>query len=127
MSAEPPQEPRRSWEPQQPYPRPPHQGPQPPPPAGGRTGFGSGLLAALVWVGVNVVLTVAIVGLPPSAEAAGTYMFGLIVPLLLAALLTWVIARRRPGGWPFWQLVLLALPFYMIFRIVVAGAGAAGP
>lgn len=124
MSAEPPQEGSRSWEPQQPYPGPPHQGPQPPPPAGGRTGFGSALLAALVWVGVNVVLTVVILGLPPSAEAAGTYMFELIVPLLLAALLTWVIARRRPGGWPFWQLVLLALPFYMVFRLVVAGAGA---
>lgn len=126
MSAEPPQEPSRSGEPQQPYPGPAHQNPQPPGPAGGRTGFGSALSAALVWVGVNVVLTLAILGLPPSARAVGVYMFGLIVPLLLAALVTWLIARRRPGGWPFWQLALLALPFYLIFRIVVAGAGTAG-
>lgn len=126
MSAEPPEEPNRSWESQQPYPGPLHQRPQPAGPTGGRSGFGSALSAALVWVGVNVVLTLAIVGLPPSPEALGAYMFGLIVPLLLGALVTWLIARRRPGGWPFWQLVLLALPFYLIFRIVVAGAGTAG-
>ncbi|MQA13423.1 MAG: hypothetical protein GEV09_04390 [Pseudonocardiaceae bacterium] len=109
----PPPEPGRSGEPQ-----------QPPSPSGGKTGFGSALLAALVWAGVNLILTIAIIGPPPSAEAAGAYTFGLLVPVLLAALITWAIARRR--DWAFWQLVLLALPFYLIIRVLLGGATAAG-
>lgn len=102
----------------------PQQDQQPSPPSGARTGFGTALLAVLVWAGVNLILTLAIIGLPPSAHAAGAYTVGLIVPMLLAALATWLIARRRVGGWPFWQLALLALPFYLVLRIVLAGAGA---
>lgn len=115
VSARPP-EPGQSGDPQQPDP-----GQQSPSPSGGKTGFGSALLAALVWAGVNLILTLAIIGLPPSAEAAGVYTVGLLVPVLLAALITWAIARRR--DWAFWKLVLLALPFYLILRVVLGGAG----
>lgn len=63
-------------------------------------------------------------GQPPSASVAGAYVGGLQIPVLLAALATWLIARRRAGGWPFWQLVLLALPFYLMIRLLAVASTA---
>ena len=80
--------------------------------------FGRALLAALVWV---VLLTVVGVALADDAESAGSVFGQLLVAGLLAALVTWLITRKRPA-WPFWKLVLLALPFFLLFRLLaVAG------
>lgn len=119
-----PYPPGQAYQGQQPYPGPAHPG-QPPRP-GRKTGFGTALLAALVWPAVNVVLTLAISGLPPSAEAAGAFIGALLIPTLLAALATWLIARRRPHGWRFPLLVLLALPFYLLVRVLAVAGSAAG-
>ncbi len=73
-----------------------------------------------------MVLTLAITGPPPSAEAAGAFIGALLIPTLLAALTTWLIARRRPHAWRFLLLVLLALPFYLLIRVLAAAGSAAG-
>ncbi len=83
-------------------------------------------MATLVWLAVNVVLTLAISGLPSSAEAAGAFAGALVSATLLAALVTWLIARRSPQGWRFPLLVLLALPFYLVVRVLAEAGGAAG-
>jgi hypothetical protein len=67
-----------------------------------------------VWAGVNIVLVLAVAGPPPSGRAAGQLVGALIIPTLLAGLAVWAIARRRP--WAFWLLVLLAAPFFWVFR-----------
>ncbi len=95
-------------------------------PSGRRTGFGIALLAALVWPAANLVVTLAIAGSPPSAGAAGAFTGALLIPTLVAALATWLIARRRPHGWRFPLLVLLALPFYLVIRVLAATGSAAG-
>jgi hypothetical protein len=61
-----------------------------------------------------------LLGPPASGYALGRVIGGTIVPVLLASLPVWLIARRRP--WVFWQLVLLALPFYGVFRLLTAVA-----
>lgn len=87
-----------------------------------RTGYGRALLASAVWAVVNLVLIVVVSGPPPSPRDAGSLTFGLLAPTLLGALVTWLIARRRVG-WPFWLVVLLALPFYAILRVFFSAAG----
>jgi hypothetical protein len=71
---------------------------------------------------VSLIVVLLTVGPPPSARAAGAFTAGLLIPTLLAALVTGLIARRvhRPHGWPFWQLVLLALPVSLFFRLLLA-------
>lgn len=86
--------------------------------------YGTALLATLVWAGVNLVLTLAFAGGPGSSRAAGQLVGSLLFPTLLAALVTWLIARRR--GWPFPALVALALPFFLLFRVVSAIGRAGG-
>lgn len=88
------------------------------------TSYGRALLATLVWAGVNVVLTLAVAGAPPSSRAAGALVGSLLVSSLLGALLTWLVARRRP--WAFLPLVALALPFFLLFRLLSALGRAAG-
>ncbi len=105
--------------------QPPYPGQQPYPP-GRRTGFGIALLAALVWAAVNLVLSLTISGPPPSAAAAGAFVGALLIPTLVAALATWLIARRRSPSWRFPLLVLLALPFYLVIRVLAAAGSAAG-
>jgi hypothetical protein len=84
-------------------------------------------LASAVWAGVNLVAALLVAGPPSSSEAAGAFVGALIIPVLLAALITWAIARRpspsRPQGWSFGMLVLLALPFYLVLRLVAAVGG----
>jgi len=120
-----PYPPGQAYPGQQPYPGPAYPGQQPHR-AGRKTGFGTALLAALVWPAVNVVLTLAITGPPPSAEATGAFIGALLIPTFLAALATWLIARRRPHGWRFPLLVLLALPFYLLIRVLAMAGSAAG-
>lgn len=50
----------------------------------------------------------------PSGYGLGNMLGRGTLTVLLGALPVWLIARRREGGWPFWQLVLLALPFYLL-------------
>jgi len=88
------------------------------------TSFGRAFLAALVWVGLLTVLGIAL-----AADDAGEagYVFGQqIVAGLLAALVTWLITRRAKRRWPFWQLVLLALPFFLLFRLLSVAGQASG-
>jgi hypothetical protein len=111
---------------------PPHQGyppyPYPPQPLlAKRVGYGRSLLASLVWSGVNYVLiiAVAVAQLGPgfSPEIAG-YAFGsVLIPALVGALPVWLIARRRVTGMSFWGLVALALPFFVLVRLVIAVGG----
>ncbi len=84
---------------------------------GRRTNYGMALLAALVWLGVNLVVLLLLLG-PPSADGLASYTGRGTAIVLLAALPVWLIARRREGGWPFWQLVLLALPFYLLMYVI---------
>lgn len=91
-----------------------------------RTGYGRSLLATLVWAATNLVVTVIVMGPPPSPRAAGTFTAGVLVPSLLAAVLTWLIARRARPRYPFWLVVLIALPFYLLFRVVASGVFSTG-
>jgi hypothetical protein len=99
--------------------------PSPAPLAGraARPGYRRALLATLVWAGVNLIVTLLVSGPPPSPRAAGAFTGALLFVTLVAGLITSRIARRvRPHGWPFWQLLLLALPFYLILRVISSGA-----
>lgn len=121
------QGPGSSWPPPGPDQQPLGGPPAAPQAAPQGTGFGKVFLASAVWAGVNLVVTLLVTGPPPSSEAAGAFVGGLIIPVLLAALITWAIARRpnprRPQGWSFGMLVLLALPFYLVLRLVAAVGG----
>lgn len=108
-----------SW-PQRPYPG------QQPPPSARRTGFGLAFLAALVWPMVNTLVTLIVSGPPPTAGLAGQYVGSLLIPTLLAALAVWLIARRRRQPWRFPLLVVLALPFYLVLRVLTMAGGGAG-
>jgi hypothetical protein len=88
------------------------------------TSYGTALLATLVWAGVNLAVTLVVAGGPPSSRAAGALVGSLLASSLLAALITWLVARRRP--WAFPQLVALALPFFLLFRLLSAVGRAAG-
>jgi hypothetical protein len=96
-----------------PYPEAPEHGPPPIGRPARRTRFVTALGAAAVWAAVNVVLVVAVAGVPP---AFGWFAVALIVPTVLAALAVWVIARRR--AWAFWLLVFLAAPLFWVLRAV---------
>lgn len=103
-------------------PGPPSGGPVADDPSARRTGFGRALAATALWAGVSLVLLL-LLSTPASSEAAGAALGTLGFSALLSAVPTWIVVRRRPGGWPFWQVVLVALGFYLLTRIVlVAGA-----
>lgn len=85
-------------------------------PAGGN-GFGRAALAALVWAALNLVLTFAVFGGPSSAETAGRTIGALLVAVLIGALAAWLITRKR-ARWAFWKLALLALPFFLVMRVI---------
>jgi len=90
----------------------------PPPPVGERaagTGFGRPMLAAALWGVVNVVLVLLVSGPPPSG-AAGWALGGMIVAsVLVAGILTWVVARRH--AWPFWVLLLVTGLLFWVVRV----------
>jgi len=85
--------------------------------------FGRNLLAALVWVVLLLVVAVAVN--PDGAERAGELFGRFFVAGLLAALVGWLITRRR-RPWPYWRLVLLALPFFLLFRLLAEAGQASG-
>lgn len=92
----------------------------PPPPVGQRsgTGYPAVLGATAVPAVANLLLTVVLAGPAPSARAAGGLFGALLVAMVLASLPTWLIARRRALHFPL--LVALALPFYLLFRLIAA-------
>ena len=99
-------------------------GPPPPVPAQfPRTGYGRSLASCLVWAAATLILITMLVGPPPSAEAFGRVTGSLVVHALIGALPVWLIARNRIAGWPWWQLVLLALPCYLAIRVVLNAVG----
>ncbi|GAA4021150.1 hypothetical protein GCM10022247_51660 [Allokutzneria multivorans] len=96
-------------------------GPMPPlpdhqPQARPGASFGKCVLAALVWFGVVLVVLFATLGAPGSASALGLVVGRMLVPLLLAALFTWLIFRRRPTG--FGVLLVTSLPFFVLLSFV---------
>jgi len=97
------------------------------PAAAGRSGpsYGRALLATLVWPALNLVALFALLGAPGSPRAGGEITGSLLLSSLLAALITWRVARRVTTR-SFWQLALLALPFYLVLRLLGAVGGAAG-
>jgi hypothetical protein len=105
-----------------PYPETPEHAPPPVGQPARRTRFGTALGAAAVWAGVNLVLVLAVAGAPPGPAAFGQLVGALIIPTLLAAVAVRAIARRR--AWVFWQLVLLAAPFFWVFRAVLIALSA---
>lgn len=92
----------------------------PPPPVGraAGTGYPTVLGATALLAAVNVALIVVLAGPAPSARAAGGVFGALLVAMVLASLPTWLIARRRALRFPL--LVALALPFYLVFRLIPA-------
>ncbi|MGD9986100.1 hypothetical protein [Pseudonocardia sp.] len=90
-----------------------------PPPSIGATATGTPLRrtmpAAVGWGVVNVVLVLAVSGPPPSSSA-GWALGGMIVAsVLVAGVLTWVVARRR--AWPFWVVILVTGLLFWIVRV----------
>lgn len=85
-----------------------------------RTGYGMVLFCTLVWAGLVFVLTLVTIGPPQSSRVMIAFISDLVFASLLGGLVTWAVAQRRQDRWPLWQLILLALPFYLLFRIVTA-------
>lgn len=106
----------------QPYPGP--MMPQAVPPARVGTTFGRCVLASLVWVGVVLVLLLALAGAPGSARAAGFVVGSMVLPLLCTAWITWLFFRRKAPV--FGLLVLASLPTFVITFFVFGAARLAG-
>ncbi len=85
-----------------------------------RTGYGYSPLATLIWAGANLALILVLLGPPASARTLGAVIGSLVIAAFLAAVGTWLVARTRATPWPFRQLVLLALPFFLVLRVVLA-------
>jgi hypothetical protein len=100
-----------------PYPAAPEPEPAPVgrPPA--RTRFRTALGATALWAAVNVVLVLLVSGPPDDAQALGRLTGALLVATLPAALVLWLVARRR--AWSFWLLVAAAAPLYWVLRAVL--------
>lgn len=87
--------------------------------------YGRALLATLVWAALSIVALFVFLGPPGSSEAAGRAVGALLIPSLLAALVTWRLARRVATR-SFWQLVLLALPAFLVLRLLLGALQAVG-
>ena len=97
-----------------PAPMPPYPGPPPMQQPG--VSFGRCVLASLVWFGVVFVVLFAVLGPPASGYALGVVAGRMLFPLLLSALITWLIFRRKPTN--FGILVLTSLPFFVLLALV---------
>lgn len=95
----------------------PQQEPELEPPPVRRPGYWTAVAATAVWAVVAAVLQLAISGPPPSLRALGILLGSLVVHTLLGAVAVWLFSRR--SRWPFWQLVVLAMPIFWILRIVL--------
>ena len=90
-----------------------------PPPVGrpaARTRFGVALGAAAVWAAVNLGIVLLVAGAPGSARQLGAFVGALVVPTVLAALIAWLVGRRR--AWSFWFLLLVTAPLFWVLRAV---------
>jgi len=81
--------------------------------------FGKALLAALVLALVTLALAFAVNG-APTAHEIGKFLGRLIAVTLVSALITWAITRKRSISWPFWQLILLNLPFFLVLHLITS-------
>lgn len=90
----------------------------PPPPVAQQTGTGypRTLGATAVWAGINLTLVLVVSGPAPSARAFGGLVGVLFITAALAALVVWAIMRKRAVS--FLVLVAVALPFFVLFRLV---------
>lgn len=108
----------------------PPPGPMPPQvsqPVHSRTSYLRSLLATAIWLPVNFVIAIAVNQSLPSAEQAGIFLGTAVFPLLATSLVVWGIARATQSpAWPFWRLVLLALPAYFLLALVLNVARMAG-
>jgi hypothetical protein len=77
-------------------------------------GFVRVLAAATVWAVVHV----ALLALNVNPVPTGRFATGLLVATLAAALLGWVLLRRRP--WPFSAIVIAVAPLFWVLRAVIA-------
>lgn len=80
------------------------------------------LRATLVWAAINLIVALVVAGGMPAPRVLGAFIGGLAVMTLLAALATWACARVKKTGWRFWQLTLLALPVFLVLRLVFLAA-----
>ena len=81
--------------------------------------FGKAFLAALVLALITLALAFIVNG-APTAYGIGRFLARITVVTLISALITWVITRKRPVGWPFWQLILLNLPFFLVLHLITS-------
>lgn len=93
--------------------------------AGSAPSYGRTLLATLVWAALSIVALAVFLGPPASAEAAGRAVGALLIPSLLAALITRQVAKRVAVR-SFWQLVALALPAFVVLRLFFGALQAVG-
>lgn len=97
----------------------------PPPPVGdrGRTGYLRALAATAVWAVANLVVVLVVAGPAPSPEALGRVVGALLLAAVLAAVGVWLVLRRRKRA--FWVVLLVALPFFLVLRLLSAAGGVA--
>jgi hypothetical protein len=107
-----------------PYPAAPPPAPPAAPPRG--PGFFRTFKAAAVWAVAYLVLIFVPGGQSPGGIEIGILLLILVLPTVLTALTLRFVARGR--AWPFWLLVLVALPVFwilqalqgVIFRVVIS-------
>ncbi|GAA2561965.1 hypothetical protein [Pseudonocardia hydrocarbonoxydans] len=105
-------------------PYPPHEE-HPPPPVGdrGRTGYLRVLGATAVWAVLDLVLLLVLAGRLLPAEAVGRAVGTLLVVTAVAALGVWLVLRSRART--FWVVLAVALPFFLVVRLLSAIGGVA--
>jgi hypothetical protein len=92
----------------------------PPPPVGrppARTRFRVALGASAVWAAVNLVLTLVVAGAPGGAGEFLSFVVGVVVSAVLAALVAWLVGRGP--SWSFWFLLLVTAPLFWVLRAVL--------
>jgi hypothetical protein len=102
-----------------PYPPPPYPPPAPHSQPTGRptrTGYARVLGATAVWAALNTTLAVIVAGSQLTPRAAGYVLGTMLIPVLLGALITWLVVRRRSMS--FWILVLAAAPAFWVLRLL---------
>ena len=88
-------------------------------------GFGRALRACAVWAVFDLFMMLALFGPPPSAAAAVRTVGALVAAVLAGALLVWPLLvspqwRRGRAERPFWQVLLVALPAFLLIQLVTA-------
>ncbi|MCX6466534.1 MAG: hypothetical protein NTW05_23540 [Pseudonocardiales bacterium] len=92
----------------------------PPPPVGEpalRTRFRAALGASALAAAALVVLVVLVEGPPPGAAGWAALVGSAAFAGLLTATVVWAAVRRR--AWPFWALLLVAVPVVLVLRAFI--------